>query len=141
MENTGGQYQLLEMRLSEIKTYLSETLGKPFKEFGYTFKKTGFIFKKKIGNNTVEFLFDFINYAPLRYEINFSINVMNKDIQDIKNSSPVKPSGFNYNAQSVYFYLGDFIEGIKQDLNNNVRRHFAYSVTTARDLFNAAEKI
>jgi hypothetical protein len=73
MENTPGQYQFLEMRLSEIKTYLSETLGKPFKEFGYTFKKTSFTFKKKIGNNTVEFIFDFINYAPLRYEINFAI--------------------------------------------------------------------
>jgi hypothetical protein len=99
-----------ELLMSDIKTYLHETVGKKIESTGYKFKKSNFSFKKTHGKDSEFFYFLFYDYTPLNYKVQFLLEIWNNDIEALKTSLPYIQNIENFNFRSISIPMGEFID-------------------------------
>ena len=98
-----------ELLMSDVKTYLHETVGRNIESAGYKFKKSNFSFKKKHGKDSEFFYFLFYDYTPINYKVQFLLEIWNNDIEAIKTSSPYIQNIESFKFRSISIPMGEFI--------------------------------
>src|SRR5689334_21474608 len=117
-----------QIRLSEIKSHLTETLCQQIKASGFSFNKSSFEFKKKNRGNYVRLFFLFYDYYPLNYRISFHIVCKNEKLQEIKTHLSKKDPATDFAVSSLGFSLGDFVDEVSIDRNVNERDLFVFKI-------------
>jgi hypothetical protein len=140
MNKSQGEFHKTELLLPEIKTYLYGTIGKELEDFGFIFKKTDFTYKKKLKTNFAQFAFLIYNYYPVNYNIKFTLNVINNEIQAIKKKIVFDEFVLPTNWTSIYVTMGEFIDDL---INEEIkwRINFGYHLVFRKDLIDATIKM
>jgi hypothetical protein len=99
-----------ELLMSDVKTYLHETVGRNIELAGYKFIKSNFSFKRKHGKDSEFFYFLFYDYAPLNYKVQFLLEIWNNDIELIKASLPYTQNIESFDFRSISIPMGELVE-------------------------------
>jgi hypothetical protein len=134
------EFHKTELLIPEIKTYLHGSIGRLLEDSGFVFKKTDFTYKKKLKKNFAEFSFLIYNYYPVNYNVKFTLNIFNNDIQAIKQKIKFDEFVLPTNWSSIYLSMGEFIAGLMKE-EIKWRSNFSYRLVTPNDLIDAAVKM
>ncbi len=140
MNQSQNEFYITELRIPEIKTYLQDTVGRVLEDSGFVFKKTDFTYKKKLKKDFTRFSILIYNYYPVNYNVKFSLNLFNSDIQSIKQKITFEEFVSPTHWSSIYLSMGEFIAGLINE-EIKLRTNFSYRLVTRNDLTEAAEKM
>jgi hypothetical protein len=131
MEQPHNSMAVTNLRMTDIKTYLNEAVGKVIESDGYKFNKSNFLYRRRHGKDYEVIYFLFNNYFPLNYQVLFLLEIWNNDIETIKSAFPYKQSIENFNFRSISIPMGEFVdkEIIRSQLKKYDKRFILDSVT------------
>ena len=171
MAETHNNIAPTNLRMTDIKTYLSETVGKIIAAAGYKFKKSNFSFLRKHGKDYEDIYFLFYNYLPVKFDSHFSLRIWNTEIQNVKTAFPYQQNVDNFDFSSLTIPMGYFVDsekiraqlqkydkgfildsttgefvkdesaGRRKDLTWAQIEGYSCELVTSRDLFEASEEM
>jgi hypothetical protein len=140
MNKSQNEFHKTELLIPIIKTYLHGSIGRELEDSGFVHKKTDFTYKKKLKKDFAQFSFLIYDYYPVNYNVKFSLNFLNSDIQSIKQKIGFDDFVLPTDWSSIYLSMGEFMAGlIKEEIK--WRLNFSYRLVTRNDLIVAAEKM
>jgi hypothetical protein len=135
-----NQQSSINLKLSEIKLHLMDSIKFKAEQQLFRVRKSDFTFTKKNGEDFVKLIFFFYDYAPLEYRVSLGLLINNGLIQRIKSQLQFPSLLEKPEFGSFFIHIGDIIES-EADKPLNIRRNFAYAISSEKDLLETTSKI
>jgi hypothetical protein len=108
-ENIYGNRVITDLKTPEIKLYIEENVRETLEKENFKFNKSNFKFKKRDNIGLQEISFNILNYAPLNYNLSFTLRIVNYDIEKIKEDFSKLNKSDLFGFATIQIFLGDFL--------------------------------
>jgi len=125
----------LELWIQDIQSYVFKVISPTFKKAAFKFDRSDYTFSRKHGKNTQTFGFLFTNQFPIKYRVNFMLEISNKKIREAKSAffETLKRDDFHLNG--LVMFLKNFGE------SNGDENKKDYTIYGNKELFDAGDAI